>query len=237
MHIFEPRVLGRILEHSQETHRPKLTSKNSAQNSGWKIQIALLQGYFADNLASRDPSFGEIVRSEKWQNESSPNFPNFCPEFPPEFCSEFSPNFSRSFRALFPRKQRPEKIHQKSPPFFNAKFPGNYEKIIHKIFLESRQSKRSVSEKGVVTKGVWKKKPGLLQHVLTVLVFWPWVLLLPRLPPSSQSLRLFPLASILLHGPLDICAWICCLQLPYHLCKNGTHSTSFCSTRGHTAPC
>ena len=82
-----------------------------------------------------------FFRSEKWQNESSPNFSNFVPEFPPEFCSEFSPNFSRSFRALFPRQRRPDKIHQKSPPFFNAKFPGNYGKNIHKIFLESRQSK------------------------------------------------------------------------------------------------
>ena len=79
------------------------------------------------------------IRSEKWQNENSPNFSNFVPEFLPEFCSEFSPNFSKSFRALFPRKRRPEKIHQKSPPFFNAKFPGNYEKNIHKMFLESRQ--------------------------------------------------------------------------------------------------
>ena len=40
--------------------------------------------------------------------------------------------------------------------------------------------------------------PGLLQHVLTVLVFWSWFLLLPRLPPWSRSLRLFPWASILL---------------------------------------
>ena len=28
--------------------------------------------------------------------------------------------------------------------------------------------------------------------------------------------------------------WICCPQLPYHRWKNGTHSTCFCSTRGHT---
>ena len=27
-------------------------------------------------------------------------------------------------------------------------------------------------------------------------------------------------------------AWICCPQLPYHPCKNGTHSTSFYSTGG-----
>ena len=34
------------------------------------------------------------IRSEKLQNESSPNFSNFRPEFCPECCSEFSPNFS-----------------------------------------------------------------------------------------------------------------------------------------------
>ena len=75
--------------------------------------------------------------------------------------------------------------------------------------------------------------PGLLQYVLTVLVFWSWVLVLPRLPPSSRSLRLFAWASILLYGRLGI-AWICCPQLPRHPCKNGTHSTCFCSTGGHT---
>ena len=75
--------------------------------------------------------------------------------------------------------------------------------------------------------------PGLFPHVLTVLVFWSWVLLLPRLPPWSRSLRLFPCASILLYGPLDT-AWICYPQLPHHPCKNGTHSTCFYSTGGHT---
>ena len=50
-----------------------------------------------------------------------------------------------------------------------------------------------------------ERPPGLIQHVLTVLVFWSWVLLLPWLPPLSRSLRLFPWASILLHGPLDSC--------------------------------
>ena len=81
-----------------------------------------------------------ILRSEKLQTESSPNFSIFRPEFCPEFCSEFSPNFSRTFRASFRGRRRPEKIHQKSPPFFNAKFPGKHEKNIHKILLESRQS-------------------------------------------------------------------------------------------------
>ena len=89
------------------------------------------------------PPLNRIVMSEKLQNESVPNFSNFRPEFCPEFCSEFSPNFSRTFRASFRGRRRPEKIHQKSPPFFNAKFPGKHEKTIHKILLESRQSNKS----------------------------------------------------------------------------------------------
>ena len=51
---------------------------------------------------------------------------------------------------------------------------------------------------------VRERPPVLIQHVLIVLVFASWVLLLPRLPPSFRSIRLFPWASILLHGPLDI---------------------------------
>ena len=91
---------------------------------------------------------GWFLRSEKLQNESFLNFSNFRPEFCPEFCSEFSPNFSRTFRASFRGRRRPEKIHQKSPPSFNAKFPGKHEKHIHKILLESRQSN-----------GFWAEKP------------------------------------------------------------------------------
>ena len=85
-------------------------------------------------------------RSGKSQNESSPNFSNFCPGFCPEFLSEFFPNFLSNFRASFRGKRRPEKIHQKSPPFFNAKFPGKYGKKIHKMFLERRQSNKSWPE-------------------------------------------------------------------------------------------
>ena len=81
-------------------------------------------------------SMAYSVRSEKLQNESFPNFSNFRPEFCPEFCSEFSPNFSRTFRASFRGRRRPDKIHQKSPPFFNVKFPGKHEKkIFTKMFF------------------------------------------------------------------------------------------------------
>ena len=46
-------------------------------------------------------------------------------KFCTEKCSGFSPNFSRTFRALvFPKKRRPLRSHQDSPPFSNAKSPG-----------------------------------------------------------------------------------------------------------------
>ena len=77
-----------------------------------------------------------------------------------------------------------------------------------------------------------ERPPRLIQHMLTVLVFWSWVLLLPQLQPSSRSLRLFPWASILLRGPLDMCLD----PLPPALLpsmQNGTHSTCLYSTGGH----
>ena len=88
---------------------------------------------------TRNPRKNKVAqkfRSEKLQNESFPNFSIFRPEFCPEFCSEFSPNVFWSFRASFGGRRRPEKIHQKSPPFFNAKFPGKFEEKIHRMFLE-----------------------------------------------------------------------------------------------------
>ena len=55
----------------------------------------------------------------------------------------------------------------------------------------------------------------------------------PTSRASSRSLRAPPWPSICFHGPsgkfLDLLP-----QLPYHPSKNGTHSTCFCSTRGHT---
>ena len=70
-----------------------------------------------------------------------PEFFEFSSRILPRILLRISPNFSRTFRASFRGRRRPEKIHQKSPPFFNAKFPGKHEENIHKILLESRQSK------------------------------------------------------------------------------------------------
>ena len=74
--------------------------------------------------------------------------------------------------------------------------------------------------------------PGLFQYVLTVLVFWSCVLLLPQLPPSSRSLRLFPGASILLHGPLDICLDLLPTPPPTTCAKTGRTAHVFTAQGG-----
>ena len=94
-----------------------------------------------------------MIRSEKLQNESSPNFSNFGPEF----CLEFSPNFPRIFRASFRLKRRPQKIHSKSPPFFNAKFAGKHEqKTFTKFFWRGGKVKNSAEPLGFCRKVLQK---------------------------------------------------------------------------------
>ena len=82
-------------------------------------------GYFLGQKSNRENKwdFGLFFRSEKLQNESSPNFSNSCPGFCPEFCSRIFPEFFEDFSCFVSKKN-----HQKSPAFFNAKFPGKYEK-------------------------------------------------------------------------------------------------------------
>ena len=77
------------------------------------------------------------------------------------------------------------------------------------------------------------KTSGLIQLVLTVLVFWCPMLLVPRHPASSRSVRLCPWATFCFMAA-GMFARICYPQLPYHTCKPGTLSTNFCSTSGHT---
>ena len=77
--------------------------------------------------------------------------------------------------------------------------------------------------------------PGLLQHVLTVLVFCSWVLLLPRLPPSSRSLKLLPWASILFQGLLDVCLDLLpATPLPPMQKRDACTAHAFTAHGGHT---
>ena len=78
-----------------------------------------------------------------------------------------------------------------------------------------------------------ERPPGLLQDVLTVLVFWSWILLLPRLPPSSQSLRLFPWASILLYGPLGHWLGSAAHSSPITRAKTGRSAHVFTAQGAH----
>ena len=119
-----------------ETKESPAGVQKNVRNSLGRVSGVSQQSFLRLRRLFRD-CFGHFFMSEKLQNESFPKISNFRPEF----LSEFSPNFLRSFRASFRGKRRPEKIHQKFPPFFNAKFPGKYEKNIHKMFLERRQSK------------------------------------------------------------------------------------------------
>ena len=90
-----------------------------------------------------EKSGGNVVRSEKLQNETSRIFriclPNILPNFPPNF-----PRLIRGFFVLcFPRKRRPQKF-TKIPALFQCQIPRQIrKKHLRKYFLESRQSKTS----------------------------------------------------------------------------------------------
>ena len=83
------------------------------------------------------------VRSEKLQDESSPSDSNFSSRVLPRISFRIFPEVLDDFSCFISwETETTIKIHQESPPFFNAKSPGKFEKKIHKSFLESRQSNR-----------------------------------------------------------------------------------------------
>ena len=70
-----------------------------------------------------------------------PEFFKFLSRILPRILLRIFPEFFEDFSCFASWETETRKIHQKSPPFFNAKSPGKYEKDIHKMFLEGRQSK------------------------------------------------------------------------------------------------
>ena len=115
------------------------------------------------------------------------------------------------------------KVLQKFPPtlvlvhgwLFPA-FSDSEHPIFSPLFKNSRNTQR--------------KTPWLFQHVLTVLVFRSWVLLLPRLPPWSRSLRLFPWASIFALWALGHCLDLLPATPPPPVQKKKTGRTAHCFT-------
>ena len=71
-----------------------------------------------------------FCRVWKVAERKCPEFFEFSSRILPRILLRIFPNFLRIFCASFRGKRRPERIHQKSPPFFNAKFPGKHEKNI-----------------------------------------------------------------------------------------------------------
>ena len=59
-------------------------------------------------------------------------------EFSARIVSRIFLRIFEDFRALLPRKRRPQKSRQTSPPFFNAKSPGKYEQNIHNLSAPHR---------------------------------------------------------------------------------------------------
>ena len=80
-----------------------------------------------------DNSQENFIRSANCRTKVPRIFRIFVPNFAPNF-----PHFFEDFSCFTFRETETTK---NSPPFFNAKSPGKFEKNIHKSFLESRQSK------------------------------------------------------------------------------------------------
>ena len=65
----------------------------------------------------------DFVRSDKLQNESSPNFLNFRPEYCPEFCSDFFSIFFEEFSCFVSQETDARKNSPKIPAIFQCKIP------------------------------------------------------------------------------------------------------------------
>ena len=124
-----------------------------------------------------------------------------------------SPNVSQNVKRM---RRRVAPIHLKRCFTGRPSRGGNSLKVKKATFwgFERSAPVGVLLEGGCFRKGVARFHSGKdPQHVLTVLISWSWVLLVPRLRPSSWSGRLFRWASVMLHTPWTF-AWICCPQLP-----------------------
>ena len=126
-----PDTLGTLLD------TPKATARRAPET---------LKGKFI-----RTPRFsgtlpGHFVRSEKLQNESSPNFSNFRPEFCPEFCSELSRIFRGVFVLRFVGNGDQEKFTKNPRHFSMQNSQANTKQIFTKFFW--RVGKETLRDSG-----------------------------------------------------------------------------------------
>ena len=99
------------------------------------------------------------VRSEKLQNESSPNFSNFRPGFSPEFSSEFSPKVLRIFVLCFPGNGD----HENSPKItaiFQCQIPSQIRKKYSQFFWRGGKVTYRPETPGRINRGLPAGVPG-----------------------------------------------------------------------------
>ena len=96
-------------------------------------RMSQICGLWIGSLVGTEPAFKlAIFRSETIADRK---FPEFL-----EISSRILLRIFEDFSCFVSWETETRTIHEKSPPFFNAKFPGKHEKNIHKLFLESGQS-------------------------------------------------------------------------------------------------
>ena len=81
-----------------------------------------------------------IIRSEKSQNESSPNFFEVLTRILPRISLRIFSEFFEDFSCFVSWETETRKNSPKIPAIFQCKIPRQILKKIHKMFLERRQS-------------------------------------------------------------------------------------------------
>ena len=84
---------------------------------------------------------GKNVLARKVAERKFPELFEFSFRILPRILLRIFPNFSRTFRASFRGRRRSKKIHQKSPPFFNAKVQANTKKYSQNSSGEQAKNK------------------------------------------------------------------------------------------------
>ena len=85
----------------------------------WGEYLQRISNTKATRMPRQNTPKNRNVRSEKSQNESSPNFSNFCPGFCPEFLSEISRFFFWGFFVLCFVGNGDQKKITKNPRYFS----------------------------------------------------------------------------------------------------------------------
>ena len=161
-----------------------------------------------------------LLGQSEWQNESSPNFSRM-------FVPNLAPNFPRIFRGVFvlsfPGNGDQKHFHQKSLPFFNTKFPGNYATNDSQCFRREGKVTFASTVSALAIGATSCCHPGRHAHVVTLCLLTPCL----NLSHSGPSLFRRPLKTTFVRsgktdpvqfnrafqiGPFWLVKWAFCKQ-------------------------